>query len=175
MPQLTAQQLRTWYRKFTKELYEKANIDVNLPEDLGRIKNFIIQQWNEDECTAPYVDSRYVYVPRNGSEYITPPPSTENFDEYSKWLMDNLQTGEPDIARIQEMYNMSRDGTLMALDPRGGVHTMMQIYTDEFGNIETSLPMTAYDKGEYSHLPENKRPPKEPVYVEEPDLTTFGF
>ena len=173
--ELSDVQLKQWYQNFTKELYEKANIDVTRKEDLGRVKNFEIKTWKEDECTAPYVDCHYVYVPRNGSEYITPPPSTEEFDEYGKWLMDNLQTGEPGIEQIREMYHMSREGTLMALGPLGGIHTMMQIYTDEFGKIETSLPMTAYEKGDSGNLPENKKPPKEPVYVEEPDMMTFGF
>ena len=87
--ELSDVQLKQWYQNFTKELYEKANIDVTRKEDLGRVKNFEIKTWKEDECTAPYVDCHYVYVPRNGSEYITPPPSTEEFDEYGSgsWII----------------------------------------------------------------------------------------
>ena len=172
---LSADALKKWYQKFTKELYEKANIDVTRKEDLGRVKNFVIKEWTEEECSTPDVDCHYVYVPRNGNDYVTPPPDTENFDEYGKWLLDNLQTDAPSIAQIQEMYDMSRDGTLMAYGPLGGFNTMMQIYTDEFGNIETSPPMMAYDAGSGIPIPENKRAPLAPLYVAEPTMETFDF
>ena len=42
MPKLKREELHQWYEKFTKELYEKGNIDVNRKEDLGRVKNFAI-------------------------------------------------------------------------------------------------------------------------------------
>ena len=110
-------QLKQWYQRFKQELYEKANIDVTRKEDLGRVKNFEILSWTEEECSTPKVDCQYVFVPRNGREYVTPPPDRDDFDEYSKWLMDNLHTEEPSIEQMQELYNMSREGTLMAYGP----------------------------------------------------------
>ena len=169
-------QLKQWYQNFKKELYEKANIDVTRKEDLGRVKNFEILSWTEEGCSTPQVDCQYVFVPRNGREYVTPPPDWDDFDEYSKWLMDNLRTEEPSIEQMQELYNMSREGTLMAYGPLGGFNTMMQIYTDEFGKIETSPPMMAYDHGSTIPIPEDKKAPISPLYVEEPNLETFpGF
>ena len=36
---MTEQQLRDWYARFSQEVLEKASIDVNRIEDVGRIKN----------------------------------------------------------------------------------------------------------------------------------------
>ena len=42
---MTEQQLREWYARFSQEVLEKASIDVNRIEDVGRIRNYAIEEW----------------------------------------------------------------------------------------------------------------------------------
>ena len=90
MPKLSSTALRNWYAKFSKEVYEKAQIDVNSKEDLGRVKTFEIKNWDRDNLTGAEVDFTYAYMPQNEAGYLNPVPSVEDFEVYSKWLMDNL-------------------------------------------------------------------------------------
>lgn len=86
MSKLTSQALREWYQQFAKELYEKAQIDVTCKEDLGRVKNFYITKWDDNEPMGPEGEFQYAYIPHNGFTYDNPPPGIENPDEYMRWV-----------------------------------------------------------------------------------------
>lgn len=71
---LTSEQLRQWYKNFAKELYERAQIDITQKEDLGRVKNFYITEWDPDEPMHPQGDFQYAYIPHKQLQYDNPPP-----------------------------------------------------------------------------------------------------
>lgn len=74
MSNRTHAQLQSWYRQFAREVFAKANIKVDCIVDLGRIKNFHITQWDEDEPLEPKGEFCYAYVPHDGLTYDSPPP-----------------------------------------------------------------------------------------------------
>ena len=137
--------LRKWYEQFSRELRIHASIDVNQREDLGRVKNFPIDHWISD--TGEKVDydiaaikmPTYAFMPHDGTKCLTPPPNNGDRAEYTRWVLDNVQTNIS-LEHIRNLYAMSQAGTLMIHRPDGGERTMMQVYTDELGNITTSLP-----------------------------------
>lgn len=167
MPKLKPQELHQWYEKFSKELYEKANIDVNRKEDLGRVKNFDIKKWDKDDVIVADSDFSYAYMLRNENGYLDPPPDYQDFSAYSNWMMRNLNPQITDD-QIQTLYDQSRAGTLMIFQPGASMHNMRQVYTDERGNLHTSLPMDQYDVLDAKDIPEDIRLPTPPSFEWEP-------
>ena len=149
---LTEQQLRDWYARFSQEVLEKASIDVNRIEDVGRIKNYAIEEWGtldnaEDYERAKVGHPTYAFMPHDGTKCLVQRPEYVPIDEHMKWLEQNLRTGtDLGLEDIRNLYNMSRAGTLMINAPGKGPKFMQQVYTDETGNITTSKPVE-----EYSH------------------------
>ena len=149
---LTEQQLRDWYARFSQEVLEKASIDVNRIEDVGRIKNYAIEEWgtldNAEDCERAKVGHpTYAFMPLDGTKCLVQRPEYVPIDEHMKWLEQNLRTGtDLGLEDIRNLYNMSRAGTLMINAPGKGPKFMQQVYTDETGNITTSKPVE-----EYSH------------------------
>lgn len=167
MPKLKPQELHQWYEKFSKELYEKANIDVNRKEDLGRVKNFAIKKWDKDDVIVADSDFSYAYMRRNENGYLDPAPDYQDFSAYSNWMMRNLNAEVTDD-QIQTLYDQSRAGTLMIFQPGASMHNMRQVYTDERGNLHTSLPMDQYDILDAKDIPEDIRLPTPPSFEWEP-------
>ena len=149
---MTEQQLRDWYARFSQEVLEKASIDVNRIEDVGRIKNYAIEEWGtldnaEDYERAKVGHPTYAFMPHDGTKCLVQRPEYVPIDEHMKWLENNLRTGtDLGLEDIRNLYNMSRAGTLMINTPGKGPKFMQQVYTDETGNITTSKPVE-----EYSH------------------------
>lgn len=168
MPKLEHAELRQWYEKFSKELYEKGNIDVTRKEDLGRVKNFDIKKWDKDDVIVADSDFSYAYMRRNENGYVDPAPDYKDFGAYAKWMMRNLNAEVTDD-QIQTLYDQSRAGTLMIFQPGTSIHNMRQVYTDEQGNLHTSLPMDQYDVLDDKDIPEDIRIPVPPRYEWEPD------
>lgn len=166
MPKLSSQELRSWYQKFATELYEKVEIDVTRKEDLGRIKNYKILEWNVDDPTAPLTQETYAYIPHDGTNYAVPEPGTDDFSKYSQWMMKNLN---PDINddQIQKLYDQSCEGTLMVSKPGADISLMQQVQTDAAGNIHITLPSVEYAN-------DNETSPPAPEVFEEPDPARFG-
>ena len=149
---LTEQELRQWYAKFSQELLEKASIDVNRIEDVGRIKNYAIEEWGtldnpEDYERAKVGHPTYAFMPHEGTKCLVERPEYVTIDEHMKWLENNLKT-ELSIDDIRNLYNMSRAGTLMINAPGKSPKFMQQVYTDETGNITTSKPVEEYSTHE---------------------------
>ena len=174
MPPLTTDQLRDWYAKFSKELHEKATIDVTRAEDLGRIKNFEIKNWSMDDVTTAEVECYFPYAARNENGYVKPIPEGADIREYSTWLRENLK---PQLTEEQmlNLYRMSREGTLMIFEPGASIHNMRQVYTDKNGNIHTSIPMDKYDSPKEGDIPEDQKIPDPPVRTYEPDPRDYFF
>lgn len=168
MPKLKPEELRQWYEKFSKELYEKGNIDVNRKEDLGRVKNFAIKKWDKDDVIVADTEMSYAYMRRNENGYVDPEPDYKDYGAYSKWMMKNLNTQVTE-EQIQTLYDQSRAGTLMIFQPGASLHNMRQVYTDEQGNLHTSLPMDQYEVLDDKDIPEDIRIPIPPRFEWEPD------
>ena len=81
MLRLTSQQLHDWYQKFAAELYEKVQIDVTRKEDLGRIKNYKIVEWDADDPTYPLTQATYAYMSHNGVGYTDTEPEIGDFNK----------------------------------------------------------------------------------------------
>ena len=151
---LTEQQLREWYARFSQEVLEKASIDVNRIEDVGRIKNYAIEEWgsldNPEDCEiAKISEPTYAFMPHEGTECQTKRPEHVPIEEHMKWLKENLRTGaELGLEDIRNLYNMSRAGTLMINAPGKGAKFIQQVYTDKDGNITTSKPVEEYSTHE---------------------------
>ena len=151
---MTEQQLRDWYARFSQEVLEKASIDVNRIEDVGRIKNYAIEEWGtldnaEDYERAKVGHPTYAFMPHEGTKCLVQRPEYVPIDEHMKWLEENLRTGtELGLEDIRNLYNMSRAGTLMINAPGKGPKFMQQVYTDETGNITTSKPVEEYSTHE---------------------------
>lgn len=173
MPPIKKDKLEQWYKNFSRILYENVYIDLTRPEDLGRVKNITVVAWKEDTPIAPAVESRYVFVPHNEQGYLDAEPSKLEINDHNEWLVNNL-TVDASVEKMQELYEMSRAGTLMVSAPGVGVNFMQQVRTDENGNITLSLPMVRYQGENNEKLPEEQRAPKDPVYVEEPNPRDFG-
>ena len=56
--------LMKWYQNFKKELYEKANIDIERKEDIGRIRNYHVINW--EEWNAPECELMFACIPHQG-------------------------------------------------------------------------------------------------------------
>lgn len=151
---MTEQQLRDWYARFSQEVLEKASIDVNRIEDVGRIKNYAIEEWGtldnaEDYERAKVGHPTYAFMPHDGTKCLVQRPEYVPIDEHMKWLENNLRTGtDLGLEDIRNLYNMSRAGTLMINAPGKGPKFMQQVYTDETGNITTSKPVEEYSTHE---------------------------
>ena len=163
MPKLSDEQLREWYARFSKEVYEKAQIDVTRKEDLGRIKNFEIKRWDSEHLDEVEVELSYAYMPGD----VKAAPDVTEFDAYSKWMMKNLNPNM-NVARLQKLYDQSCNGTLMIFQPGGGTHQSCQVYTDQYGEIHTSLPIDVQDPGSNVEIPADQMIPLPPKYVKEP-------
>ena len=95
-------------------------------------------------------------------------------DAYMQWAQDNQQLPESD-EDIERLYNMSREGTLMAIDPGYAFHAMRQVYTNEKGEVSVSIP--AKDMiSEKENGPEDHKIPHAPdAFPEMPDPKEFGL
>jgi hypothetical protein len=175
MPNYSHAELERWYRNFAKEVYEKSNIDVTRKEDLGRIKNYYIQEWEPDNPLEALGEFQYAYIPHNELTYDNPPPSIENPDEYLQWVMDNLQIPTTD-EQIEKLMEMSKAGTLMIIGPGGSDSNMRQVYTDELGNIKTTLPLDMMTSSDKDDIPQERRLPAHPIFPpDEANPTEFGL
>ena len=163
MPKMSESELREWYARFSKEVYEKAQIDVTQKEDLGRIKNFEIKNWNSEYLGEVEVELSYAYMPGSAE----PTPDVADFDAYSKWMLENLNPNM-NVARLQKLYDQSCNGTLMIFKPGAGTHQSCQVYTDQYGEIHTSLPIDLQDPGSNVEIPADQVIPLPPKHVKEP-------
>jgi hypothetical protein len=120
---LTSEQLRQWYQNFAKVLYQRANIDITKKEDLGRVKNFYITEWNSDEPMHPQGDFQYAYISHKELQYDNPPPPITDYNAYFDWMMDQLEPATTD-EEIEKLMEMSQAGTLMVFAPGGGDSNM---------------------------------------------------
>lgn len=168
MPRMSEAELREWYERFSKEVWLKAQIDVSSKEDLGRVRNAEIKNWEADDLIYAQVDFTFAYMPQGEDGYLNPAPDTADFAEYSKWMMDNLNP-KMNIKRIQALYDQSRNGTLMIAAPGGSIYNLAQVYTDEMGEIHTSLPRDQYDILKAEDIPEGQEILYPPENVPDPD------
>lgn len=172
MPNKTPQELREWYQKFSKALYEKVQIDVTRKEDLGRVRNFKIISQDVDEPLDIETEMTYAYMPHDGTKYNVPAPEIGDFPKYAKWMTENLNPNVTD-AEIQKLYNQSRDGTLMVIKPGGSLSNIQMVLTDNEGNITVSVPANAYiDKS--VPIPVGQEVPDAPELVKVPTPEKFG-
>ena len=151
---LTDQQLREWYARFSQEVLEKASIDVNRIEDVGRIRNYAFEEWGSLDDPADYErvkigEPTYAFMPHEGTKSVPQRPEHVPIDEHMKWLKENLRTGaQLGLEDIRNLYNMSRAGTLMVTAPGKGAKFIQQVYTDKDGNLTTSKPVEEYSTHE---------------------------
>ena len=178
MPKYSHAELDRWYQKFAKEVYEKVNIDVNRIEDIGRIKMFYFTKQDVNEPLGPEGEFQYAYIPHEGLNYTNPAPDiqTSTPETYLQWVMDNLNPQVTDD-QIEKLMEMSKAGTLMVFAPGAGESDMQQVYTDEFGNISTTLPLDQMDTKGKNVVSEDQRFPDEPQLhpPKEPDPAAFGL
>ena len=88
MPKHSSEYLKNWYANFKKQVYEKANIDMDRKEDLGRIRNFVVQEWSIEAKG----ELLYTCVPNNGTTYNdTSVPTIDDADVYLQWMRERLQ------------------------------------------------------------------------------------
>ena len=183
--------LQKWYAEFKKQVYEKAQIDMTQKADLGRLKNYTPTNWPMSKLFEAEGELMYACIPHKGVKYDNPPPdivkpgepvqeldfdeTTPQMEEYLQWTQDNLQVPESD-EDIERLYNMSREGTLMAIEPGFGYHVMRQVHTNEKGEISVSVQAKDL-KGEYDkNAPEEYRIPPQPrEFPEMPDPKKFGL
>lgn len=158
--------LQKWYADFKKQLYEKVQIDMDRKEDLGRLKIYYNTKWLPEEPTRPEGELVYACIPHERLEYKNPPPSIDPVEDYLKWTQDHLQVPTTD-EEIEKLYDMSREGTLMAIDPGMGVKAIRQIYTDEKGSLSVSVPAHELVEANKEELP--------PQLPEMPDPESFGL
>lgn len=178
---MTDVQLREWYARFTKELREKASIDVTRIEDVGRVKNFAFTKWGSLDNPLAYegaiIDEppTYAFMPHQGGKCLAVPPTNVTYTEYKKWLMTNLTT-DVNIDHIRSLYNMSRAGTLMIMQPGVGAENFQQVYTDANGVITTSNPAMSYaDEASKSNSKGKTNWLKMPEHVPAPKPTDYGL
>lgn len=175
MPNPTHEELQQWFKKFSKAIYEKVNIDITQKEDLGRLKIWYFTKWEPEDPHGPEGDFQYACIPHNELEYVNPAPGYEHPQERLQWMKDNLEVPVTD-EQIAKLMEMSKKGTLMAFAPGASDSQMQQVYTDEFGNITVSLPMNIMDASGKEDVPEHLRlplPPENPIA--EPNPATFGL
>jgi hypothetical protein len=186
-PKKTHEELREWYGRFAKEMYEKMQIDVTRKEDLGRIKSYQIVEWDPDEPMLPEVKPMYAYMPHKATEYTVPEPAipdpnddpnydgvhinTDYYRNHAKWMTDNLNPELTD-EQLQDLYDHSCNGTLIATQPGKSYNHIQQIRTDADGNIKISVTADMYL--DQSTVPEDQRAPEAPEVVAEPNPADFG-
>ena len=175
MPKLSHSQLQDWYKNFKKAVYEGANIDMDRTEDIGRLKIYYPDDWNVDEPTGTEGELMFACIPHDGPEYEEEPPEIEQGQERLDWIMNNLRVPKSD-KEIQKLYDMSREGTLMAFLPGAGEAGMQQVYTDESNNIRVSLPISVAELADQDTLdPEDRIPQIQSRQVKEPKPEDFGL
>ena len=172
---LTSEQLRQWYQNFANVLYQRANIDITKKEDLGRVKNFYITEWNSDEPMHPQGDFQYAYISHKELQYDNPPPPITDYNAYFDWMMDQLEPATTD-EEIEKLMEMSKAGTLMVFAPGSGDSNMQQVHTDEFGRITVSPPLSEMKDGDRADIPDHLKLPLPPAITHpEPDPAEFGL
>lgn len=171
MPKMPHEFLQIWYENFKKQVYENANIDMDRKEDLGRIRNFVVQEWSIEAKG----ELLYTCVPNNGTTYNdTSVPTIDDADAYLQWMRERLQTPTSDEA-IEQLYELSRNGTLFAFEPDLGYPGMRQIYTDEQGNIKVSVPAGQIDQEDKPGAPTEGKIPLLPEEPMEPIPRMYGL
>ena len=158
----TSQQLRSWYKSFSEILLKNADIDVNLPEALGLIKNIQVTKWDTTNPETPDVTVTYAYLPQGGNEPVVPAPQDARSQQYQDWLIDALKPAVTN-EQIRQLYNMSREGTLMIAVPEKGLKDIQMVYTDPDGKITMSQPASVYRDGGNNKLPAEEQIPDMPV------------
>ena len=172
--QMTNDQLQEWYQRFARELREKVSIDVTQKADLGRVKNYAIKRWTPDDHGELVLEEpSFAFMPHNGTKPVNPAPTNVPFETYSQWLMDNLPE-KVGIDQIRTLYEMSRAGTLMVSPPGENSVKMRQVYTDENGRISTSMDNGWYSVKLGQPVPDEKKLPELPAFVEAPDPAKYG-
>ena len=172
--QMTNDQLQEWYQRFARELREKVNIDVTQKADLGRVKNYAIKRWTPDDHGELVLEEpSFAFMPHNGTKPVNPAPTNVPFETYSQWLMDNLPE-KVGIDQIRTLYEMSRAGTLMVSPPGENSVKMRQVYTDENGRISTSMDNGWYSVKLGQPVPDEKKLPELPAFVEAPNPAKYG-
>lgn len=172
--QISNEQLQEWYQRFAKELREKVSIDVTQKADLGRVKNYAIKRWTPDDHGELVLEEpSFAFMPHNGTKPVNPAPTNVPFETYSQWLMDNLPE-KVGIDQIRTLYEMSRAGTLMVSPPGQNTQEMRQVYTDENGRISTSMHSGWYSAKVGQPVPDEKKLPELPAFVEAPNPAKYG-
>ena len=166
--------LQKWYADFKKQVYEKANIDMDQKADLGRLKIFYYNKWTVEDPLHPEGDFMFACVPHEGLQYNETPPSIKNAEEYLQWVMDKGQTPVTD-EEIEKLYDQSRAGMLVALEPGKGNTEFRQIYTDENGDISVSKPVSELQEENRPNVPDEYKMPIQPVEPTEPNPRSFGL
>ena len=175
MAKLNHNQLQAWYKNFKKAVYEGANIDMDRIEDIGRLKIAYPTKWDVNEPTGTEGDYMYACVPHNELEYEVEPPDYAQTKDRLQWLTDNLQIPSTDD-EIQKLYDMSRDGRLMAIQPGQGDFGVQLVYTNEVNEIRVSRPMVETEEADPFDLDPEDRIPDDPGNrVKEPDPADFGL
>lgn len=71
---------------------------------------------------------------------------------------------------------MSKAGTLMVFGPGGGDSNMQQVYTDEFGRITVSPPLSEMTDRDRENIPDHLKLPQQPAIIHpEADPAEFGL
>ena len=183
--------LQKWYADFKKQVYEKAQIDMTKKEDLGRLKNYTPTNWTLSKLFEAEGELMYACIPHKGVKYDNTPPdivppenpaqelgfdeTTPQIEEYLQWTQDNLRVPESD-EDIERLYNMSREGTLMAIEPGFGYHVMRQVHTNEKGEISVSVRAKDLQNERKKDVPEEYRIPPQPGdFPEMPNPKKFGL
>ena len=129
---MTSEQLHQWYEQFRTLLWNEAQIDLNAPGDLGRIRAAFISNRDENSPGLFDYELRYAYIPRNGKDYIDPPE-----EETNEWKLSHMRPERSD-EEIQELYDFAKEGALLVTKP--GTQSMHQVYIDHKGNLRVSIP-----------------------------------
>lgn len=174
MPKYSSEYLKNWYANFKKQVYEKANIDMDQKADLGRLKIFYVNEWRVEAPLDPEGDFMFACVPHEGLQYNETPPSIKNAEEYLQWVMNKSQTPVTD-EEIEKLYEQSREGMLVALEPGKGNHEFRQIYTDENGDISVSKPVSELQEENRPNVPDEYKMPIQPVEPTAPNPRSFGL
>ena len=166
--------LQKWYAEFKKQVYEKAQIDMDRKEDIGRLKIYYNTKWLPENPISPEGKLVYACIPHEGLEYKNAPPSIDPVEDYLKWTQENLQVPTTD-EEIEKLYDMSREGTLMAIEPGVGFHAIRQIYTDEKGNLSVSVPANELVEAHQNAPDEYKKSEQPREAPKMPDPASFGL
>ena len=173
-PKQSHEFLQKWYADFKKQVYEKAQIDMDQKVDLGRLKIFYYNKWTVEAPLYPEGDFMFACVPHEGLQYKETPPSIKNAEEYLQWVMEKGQTPITD-EEIEKLYDQSRAGMLVALEPGKGNTEFRQIYTDENGDISVSKPVSELEAEDKPNVPDEYKMPIQPDEPTEPNPRSFGL